>query len=139
MLLASIALLFKTYWSKTITEIVSGLKVNLRMWFDVKQWATFSFRNIAYINEPIELKGYWIFEKKSNYQPEEGGLVSVQLLKRIEYEPQVESKVVLERDPVVGILIVTGNNTTAMTITVEDKNSNLISVNMQSSNEEPLT
>ena len=130
--------LFKTYWSKTITEIVSGLKVNLRMWFDVKQWNKFSFRNIAYIDEPIELKGYWIFEKKSNYQPEEGGLVSVQLLKRIEYEPQAETVVVLEDYPIKGDLLITGGNNTAMTITVEDNNSNLISVNMQSNNEEPL-
>lgn len=131
--------LFKTYWSKTITEIVSGLKATLKMWFDNKQWKDFSFRNVAYISEPIDLKGYWIFEKKSNFQPENGGLVTVELLKRIEYEPQTEAATVLETTPIGGSLRVTGGNDTAMTIEVFDNNNNLITVNMQSNNDEPLT
>ena len=130
--------LFKAYWSKTITEIVSGLKAYLRMWFDNKQWKDFSFRNIAYISEPIDLRGYWIFEKKSNYQPENGGSVNIELLKRIEYEPQTEATTIIEQTPIEATLRVTGGNETAMTIEVFDNNNNLISVNMQTNNDEPL-
>lgn len=82
--------LFTQYWSKTITEIASGTNSAVSVLFDQKMWAEFSFNNIVYFDEPADIKGYWVVEKLSNYQPENSKLVRVKLLKRIEYDAQVE-------------------------------------------------
>lgn len=125
--------LYKTYWAKTLTEIISGLKMSCYLWFSQKDWIDFDFRNVAYIREPIDIKGYWLIEKLDNYQPENGGLVRCDLLKRIEYEPQAESGGATIEDPLIGTDTQRMVNTSVpMTVTITDSNSNNFSVNMQS-------
>ena len=82
--------LFNNYWGKTITEISSGVNSNVFMLLNQKNWNDFSFKNVIYINEPIDIKGYWVVEKISNYQPENSSIVKVKLLQRIEYEAETE-------------------------------------------------
>jgi hypothetical protein len=95
--------LFTAYYAKTMTEIINGTKVSLSLWVDSKLWKQFSFRNVIYIDEPIDIKGYWVVESLENYQPERSSLLRINLLKRINYDPQVEGTAVLpDYPPIIG-------------------------------------
>lgn len=96
--------LFNNFWSKTVTEIIDGKNIEFNMLFDQRYWNSFSFRKVVFINEPIDIKGYWIVEKLGNYQPENSSLVKVRALKRIEYPSQIENTTLVEDTPIIGTL-----------------------------------
>lgn len=135
--------LFETYYGSTISEIISGTKSSLSIWVTQKLWKQFSFRNIIYIDAPVDIKGYWVVEMLDNYQPERSGLVRVDLLKRINYDPQVEGEAVLpDFPPIIGnekvvadtnpmlFLSTDGNgNTTKIAMTSKDLNGNESTLN----------
>ena len=124
--------LFGVYWSRTVTEIVEGTSTELTMKIDAKFWNDFNFKNILYISEPIEVKGYWIVEKISNYQPENSKLCKVKLLHRAEYDKQTEPATVYEDIPLVGNQSVQSLATDFdMLMTVQDANGDDINVLMQ--------
>lgn len=137
--------LFIDYWSKTITEIINGTNVICKMLFNAKQWSDFKFKVLAYFDQPIDLKGYWIVEKLMNYQPENSKLIKTKLLKRVEYDVQVEAVTVIEDEPVGGsnerkissstVPRIDGRTSSLeMTITVNDGDGNEIEVPMTTEN-----
>lgn len=135
--------LFETYYGSTISEIISGTKSSLSIWVTQKLWKQFSFRNIIYIDAPVDVKGYWVVEMLDNYQPERSGLVRVDLLKRINYEPQVEGEAVLpdfppiygnervvaDTNPMLFLSTDGDGNTTKIAITSKDLNGNESTLN----------
>ena len=138
--------LFDTYWSKTVTEIENGTSVTCYMLFNDKQWLDFKFNDLAYISEPVELKGYWIVERLENYQPENSKVIKVRLLNRIEWDVQTEGTVSYEDKPVGGgdspaingALSPTSDSSSSslmMTATTTDGNGNEINIPMTGENE----
>lgn len=125
--------LYIDYWSKTVTEIINGKKVTARFLFDGKKWLEFNFGDLIYLEEPIEVKGYYKVEKIENYQPENSSIVKLHLLKHINYEPNTEGTTVSENKPIEG----SDNapiDSTPMTVVINDSNGNDSEVNMQSQN-----
>lgn len=142
--------LFTTYWSKTVTEIINGTQVSCFMLFNDKQWIDFKFQNLVYISEPVEMKGYWVVEKLSGYQPENSQMVRVKLLNRIEWDVQTEGAVVYEEKPIdgddnpnnlgaVGASLLGGTGGNPMNSTVPDGNNNDMEVAMTVEDENGFT
>lgn len=137
--------LFTTYWSKTVTEIINGTNVMCYIHFNSKQWIDFKFSDVIYFDKPLDLKGYWLIEKLENYQPVNTTMVKCKLLKRIEYDVQVEGTTVAEDVPIGGtdskmasgatIPALDGKKTSlTMTITTTDGDGNSIEVPMTTQN-----
>lgn len=124
-----------SYWAKTVTEIINGKKVTAYFLITPKTWQDFKFKDLIYLDEPIDLKGYYVVESLENYQPENSNVLKMELLKRINYDASVEGSTSFEAEPIGG-----GNpspiNAAPMTVNVLDANSNEINVNMQSMNEQ---
>lgn len=123
--------LMETYWGKTLTEIIQGKKTTLSMWFNKKLWIDFKFKRVIYISSPIEIKGYYTIEKIANYQPERSGLVKVSLLKREEYETELESTAVALEFPLISGDEIQPQIGVPMTTVIIDANGNEALVNMQ--------
>ena len=116
----------------TVTEIINGVSVELTRLFNQKQWNDFKFQKVVYINEPIDVKGYWIVEKINNYQPENSNLVKIKLLQRIEYDVQVEASGVGNEETIRGRFAPAPiSDDYNMTMTVQDGSGNDINVLME--------
>ena len=110
---------FVSNWSKTITEISTGINSSCFILFDQLTWSQFSFRDVVYIDEPIDIKGYWIIEKLNNYQPENSNLVKCKLLRRVEYSSTLEE--ISETPPVSnGTNAASVQNQTNLVVDIED-------------------
>jgi len=111
---------FVSSWAKTIKEISTGINSSCFILFDQLTWSQFSFRDVVYIDEPIDIKGYWIVEKLNNYQPENSSLVKCKLLRRVEYNST--SEVVLnDNQPVSnGTNAPSVQNQTNLVVDIED-------------------
>tara|TARA_R110002167_G_scaffold305358_2_gene509502 strand:- start:1132 stop:2748 length:1617 start_codon:yes stop_codon:yes gene_type:complete len=124
--------LFANHWSKTVTEIVNGIAVSAIIRIDSKFWNNFKFRNILYIQEPIEIKGYWVAEKLSKYQPENSNLCEIKLLHRVEYDLQVEIPPVYEDISIKGRFAVEEESSAYnMTMAITDADGNEVNVLME--------
>jgi hypothetical protein len=122
--------LFESKYGSTMAEIINGTKCSLSMWVDQKLWKQFSFRNVIYIDEPIEIKGYWVVEILENYQPERSSLLRVDLLRKENYEPQHDNgSSFLEYPPLTGNERIS-YDTNPMLFLAEDGDGNTIKIAM---------
>jgi len=126
--------LFLNNWGKTVNEIKNGQDLKCYLHMSGTAWLNFDFRNIVYIDAPIELKGYWIVEKINNYQPEKSNVIECKLLKRVNYEQEVEGTVDLENTPTSGTLSVIYKPSTPMLMTFTNAGGDVIATSMQQYN-----
>lgn len=132
-------------WGKTVTEIINGTNINVYIYFNQKQWNDFNFKTPIYINEPIDIKGYWLLEKISNYQPENTDVVQCKLLKRVNYDSAAPIVVSVPETPANGTFRLATPTTTqpqldssssSLTTQMEftDADGNTITTDMQATN-----
>ena len=132
--------LFGSYWSKTVTEIVEGISLELSIRINDKFWNDFNFKNVFYISEPVEIKGYWLIESLKGYQPENSNLCKAKLLHRVEFDKQTETATEFEEISVLGRYApVEISEDTVMRITTTDANGDSISIPMEMTDETGTT
>ena len=136
---------FDRRWARTVTEIIEGTNILVYIYFNQKQWNDFDFKEPVYIDEPIDIKGYWLVEKISNYQPENSDVVQCKLLKRIVYDRAAEVVILVPQQPAQGTFRLAtptttqpqiGDSSSSLVTQMEftDADGNTVTTDMQATN-----